>query len=260
MRGAGAGQHVQAFGALRTVADDQQAQALVGRMGRGDQAQEGVDQGGVALHFVMRPDAADHERIVLHEAGRADRGWRAQTRVVLHAVDPVGDLRDAARLGADRLDQPVFEIGADGDEVANQWPQYAPQQLVLEAAAIQVAHVAPMLAMHPQFDAGQRGDQLTFEAAQVAGVDQVRMQCAQGAEHAQVVAEVLALAFVQADDVDPALLDMGVVFRVVLQTDDGVAVAFRRHVLDQVDEAIFEASDAKLMDQVHYQTRCCGCR
>lgn len=171
----------------------------------------------------------------------------------LDAVDTIGNLRHALGFSPDAVDQPVFEIGADGDEVADQWPQQAPQQLVLEALAIQVEHVASVLAMHAQLDAGQHCDQLSLEAAQVAGVDQIWLQRAQRLEHAQVVAEVLALALVQADDFDAARLQLRFEVRIVLQADDRVPVAVGRHVLDQVDKAIFKAACIQLVDQVHYQ-------
>ena len=139
--------------------------------------------------------------------------------------------------------------------MADERAQQQTQQAVLEALAVQVAHVAPVFAVHAQLDAGQRGHQLAFDTAQVPRVDQVRLQGAQGAEHAQVVAKIFAFALVQADDFHPARLDVGVVRGIIFQADNRVPVALGGHVADQVDEPVFEAADVKLLDQMHDQAR-----
>ncbi len=211
-----------------------------------------VLDGGHAAH------AADDEGAVAQEAGRPDGGRRPQARMELHAVDAIADVRYLRGRRADDVHQPLSQVGADGDEVLHQRQHAFAQQPVFAAGAVQVAHVAPVFAMHAQAHAGQAGQQLRFEAAQVARVHECRAQLFQHAVQAQVVAPVLALALVQADDIDTgrgqALTKRGG----VLQADDGVPVAFGRQMVDQVHQAVFQPAHVELVDHVHDQRGAVG--
>jgi len=219
-----------------------------------------LHQRAVILDGGHAPHAADDEGAVAQEAGRSHGGGRPQARVELHAVDAIADVRHPRGRGADDVHQPVPQVGADGDEMLDQRQQAFAQQPVLAAGAVQVADVAPVLAMHAQAHAGQPGQQLRLDAAQVARVHDGRLQPLDHAVQAQVVAPVLAFALAQADDFHArrrqALAEGGG----VLQADDGVAVASGRQVVDHVDEAVFQPAHVELVDHVHDQRRAVAAR
>ncbi|MGX4644197.1 hypothetical protein [Massilia sp. SYSU DXS3249] len=102
--------------------------------------------------------------------------------------------------------------------------------------------------MHAQPYARQRGGQLAFEAAEVAGVDQVGTQLAQGAHHAQEVAGIGALAPVQVDHLDAVLAQVRMEDAVLAQAQHGMAVAFGRRMLDQVEQG---GTGARGVEPVH---------
>ncbi|MNL12180.1 hypothetical protein D3C87_1330420 [compost metagenome] len=171
----------------------------------------------------------------------------------LHAVDAVADVRHLRGRRADGIHQPVAQVGADGNEVLHQRQHQFAQQPVFAAGAVQVAHVAPVFAMHAQAHAGQAGQQLRLEAAQVARVHHCRPQLFQHAVQVQVVAPVLAFALVQADHIDTGRGQAQAKRGGVLHADDGVPVAFRRQMVDQVDEAVFQPAHVELVDHVDDQ-------
>jgi hypothetical protein len=165
------------------------------------------------------PHAADDEGAVAQEAGRAHGGGRTQAWMELHAVDAIADVRHLRGRRADGIDQPLPQV----------------------------------FAMHAQAHAGQAGQQLRLEAAKVARVHDCRAQLLQYAVQLQVVAPVLAFALAQADDIDTRRSQALAKCGGVLQTDDGVPVAFRRQMVDQVDQAIFQPAHVELVDHVHDQ-------
>ena len=109
--------------------------------------------------------------------------------------------------------------------------------------------------MHAQPYACQRRRQLPFEAAEVAGVDQVGAQLAQGAHHAQEVAGIGAVAPVQVDHLDAVLAQVRMEDAVLAQAQHGMAVALDRRMLDQVEQGRAGAGGVEPVDDVGDQPR-----
>jgi hypothetical protein len=112
-----------------------------------------------------------------------------------------------------------------------------------------------MLGMHAQRHPGQRRHDLRLQAGAVAGVDQVRLQTPQYAEHAQVVQGIAAFGLVQVDDVDAVLAHARLVVAAVMQADDGVAIALGGQVTDQVEQTVFQVGAVERFHEVHDQPR-----
>ena len=114
-------------------------------------------------------------------------------------IHPVVDPRDLGGSNAHTAHQPLGQVLADGNIAMDQRAQQAAQPLVLAVAAIEVAHIASVLAMHPLATGKQQAQHLGFQCGQVTGMDDGRTQATQGAPQAQVDGGIVARAFVQLD-------------------------------------------------------------
>jgi hypothetical protein len=95
------------------------------------------------------------------------------------AVDAIVDVVQLARRHADGQAQPGFDVPAHGNVVRHKRPGGTAQQIVFPVLAIEVEHVASMLAMHGGTNASGRGDELRFQRCQVAGMHQIGFKLAQ---------------------------------------------------------------------------------
>jgi hypothetical protein len=138
------------------------------------QLDEGTRERGVILDFDHAPHRAKNNAI-----GVGKLRPRPDARLEFSAVDTVVNLVQLARRHTDCPAQPGFEIAAHRDVVRHQRPCRATQQVVFPVLAIQVEHVASMLAMHRGTYAGGGGHELRFQCGQIAGVHQIGFELAQ---------------------------------------------------------------------------------
>jgi hypothetical protein len=138
---------------------------------------------------------------------------------------------------ADGANEPSGEIGTDRGVLMHERSKDPAQQPVLPARPVQFVDVVPVLTVDSAWHPGQGGWHQALERSQIARVHDVGTQTAQHLPQAHVRAPPVALIPGQRDDRDVWPVNLIPDIRGVRQAHDGMAVAVRRHVVDQFPQA-----------------------
>src|SRR5690348_3462309 len=91
-------------------------------------------------------------------------------------VNPVIYLVDVLRRCSYRSHKPALQILADGNKMIHERPDCPTQQIVLTVFAMQVRHVAAVLAVNAPPCACQCGDYLPLHGSKITGMYNIRSQ------------------------------------------------------------------------------------
>src|SRR3569833_2377812 len=194
------------------------------------------------------PPNTRHARIRRRKPRRQQWRTLAARGIKVLRVDAVVDLRDLGRRHSDVLAQIAFEITRQRDITLHQRAEDAAQPTVLAIAAVEVVHIAAMLAMHPGGNTGEQRDELRLQRREIATVQQLRPQCPQQAPQLHEHGDVVTLALVERVQRHRVMANALMKIGVNGETDDGVAIL--RHAVDEIHEAILEAADGETEDTV----------
>ena len=122
----------------------------------------------------------------------------------------------------------MLQILADSNIPVHKNPHELAEDQILPVAAVQVIHLATVLAMHSLHVAQANAAQLGFQGGHIAAVDNSRAKFPQQATQSPVAAQVVALSLVQLNDLH--ILGGDSLHELIRgsQADDDMSITIRR--------------------------------
>ena len=208
----------------------------------------------LVLHRFEPAHGADEPQARIVEGRALDRRTVGLARSEARRVDAVVDLRHAPGVDADALDEVALEIAGHGDVLRDERAVQPAHELIALARTVQVADVAPVLAVDAHGDAREPRRHGRLERREVARVHDRRAPVADQPVKTREQLRRMPGPLAEREQLDArapnALRKTGVDAR---QRDDGVPPRIVRQAVDEIDDAVLQPADREPVDDVQHQ-------
>ena len=135
-------------------------------------------------------------------------------------------------------------------------PIHSAHHAVAASPAVGILLAPPVLAVNSHRHAGRPGRDGGLQRGEIARMHDRRLEPLKQPIQARIVAQEMARLFSELDIDDVVALDaLGKLVADFRERNDGMAPAFVRQAVHQIDDAVFETSDAEPVDNMHDERR-----
>ena len=116
-------------------------------------------------------------------------------------------------------------------------------------------YISSMFTMNPMWHTGHQRRKLGFQCGKIPGMHDIRFQAAKQTPESHIEPQIFSGTLLQDVHLDIRVLDSVTEISACMQTNNYVTVFICRQTIDYVDEAIFQAANCKLMNDMGNEWR-----